>query len=210
MNYTTKQQYTQPFHETLSPFFLAKIIQKQATHRATYFGGMISIRLFNLPLISCIISISINKAAMRRYVRWYIMVILHFGPSKILKSTHNPCLSTIFCILAPGPEWRRQQPMPLSHAAATGTGAVATAAEALHGGIRRSPPERRSHHGGIHGARRRHHGPSALPPLPSRSEALVSPNPQYTPRVSPHGAPLPSPPHRIPALSPPTGDLNHL
>jgi hypothetical protein len=33
---------------------------------------------------------------------------------------------------------------------------------------------------------------------------------QFTPRVSPHGAPLPSPPHRIPALSPPTGDLNHL
>jgi hypothetical protein len=43
---------------------------------------------------------------------------------------------------------------------------VATAAEASHGGIRRSPPDRRSHHGGIHGARRRLHGPSALPPSP--------------------------------------------
>jgi hypothetical protein len=112
--------------------------------------------------------------------------------------------------------------MALSHAAATGTGAVATAAEALHGGIRRSPPERRSHHGGIHGARRRRHGLSALPPSPpdlKRWSPLTRSTPydsarigtlQFTPRVSPHGAPLPSPPHRIPALSPPTGDLNHL
>jgi hypothetical protein len=101
---------------------------------------------------------------MRRYARWYVAVILHFGPWEMLKSTRSPRLSTIFCILAPSPEWRPRQPMALSHAAATGTGAVATAAEASHGGNRRSPTERCYHHGSIHGARRRRHGPSALPP----------------------------------------------
>jgi hypothetical protein len=116
--------------------------------------------------------ISTNNPAMR-LVRWYVAVILHFGPSEILKLICSPRLSTIFCILAPGPEWRRRRPMALSHAAATGTGAVATAAEASHGGTREALPPWR------------HPWSSTAPPwavrvaslpLPSRSEALVSPS----------------------------------